>query len=124
MKKELYLLDNDSRKNFFEVAAYEDQKTFEVIEKDYWVVWTLERLFSIPEISSHLTFKGGTSLSKIFSVIERFSEEIDVSIEREFLGFGEDKNPENRFKISILAFFYNLNKQNLILLQTKPKYSE
>lgn len=95
MKKELYLLGKDNRKNFFEVAAYEDQKSFEVIEKDYWVVWTLDRLFSIPEISSHLTFKGGTSLSKIFGVIERFSEDIDVSIEREFLGFGEDKNPEN-----------------------------
>lgn len=94
MKKELYLLDKDDRGNFFEVAAYEDQKSFEVIEKDYWVVWTLGRLFSIPEISSHLTFKGGTSLSKIFGVIERFSEDIDVSIEREFLGFGEDKNPE------------------------------
>lgn len=94
MKKELYLLDKDNRKNFFEVAAYEDQKSFEVVEKDYWVVWTLERLFSISEISSYLTFKGGTSLSKVFGVIERFSEDIDVSIEREFLGFGEDKNPE------------------------------
>jgi predicted nucleotidyltransferase component of viral defense system len=69
MKKELYLLNKDDRRNFFEVAAYEDQKSFEVIEKDYWVVWTLGRLFSIPEISSHLTFKGGTSLSKIFGVI-------------------------------------------------------
>lgn len=93
--KELFLLNKDDRKNFFEVAAYESEKSFEIIEKDYWVVWTLEQLFSLPDLSSHLTFKGGTSLSKIFGIIERFSEDIDVSIEREFLGFGESKNPEN-----------------------------
>lgn len=92
--KELYLLNKIDRKSFFEVAAYESRKTFAVIEKDYWVVWTLEQLFSLPELSSHLTFKGGTSLSKVFGLIERFSEDIDVSIERGFLGFGEDKNPE------------------------------
>jgi len=37
---------------------------FEIIEKDYWVVWVLERLFSLEKMKSHLTFKGGTSLSK------------------------------------------------------------
>jgi predicted nucleotidyltransferase component of viral defense system len=92
--KELHLLSHDERRPFFELAAYESQKTFEIIEKDYWVVWTLERLFSLPDLTNHLTFKGGTSLSKIFGVIERFSEDIDVSIEKEFLGFDESKNSE------------------------------
>lgn len=93
--KELCLLNKDDRRNFFEVAAYESKKSFEIIEKDYWVVWTLNQLFSLPNLSSHLTFKGGTSLSKIFGVIERFSEDIDVSIERDFLGFGESRNLED-----------------------------
>ncbi len=91
---ELCLVSSDERKSHFEVAAYESQKSFEVIEKDYWVVWTLERLFTLPKLQAHLTFKGGTSLAKIFGLIERFSEDIDVSIERSFLGFDEKQAPE------------------------------
>ena len=89
----LYTLSADERKKFFEVAAYESQKSLEIIEKDYWVVWILERLFSLPDLKSHLTFKGGTSLSKIYSLIERFSEDVDISIEQVFLGFDEKKDP-------------------------------
>ena len=92
--KELHLYSPEERKPFFESAAYDTQISFEIIEKDYWVVWTLDRLFSLPDLKSHLTFKGGTSLSKIYGIIERFSEDIDVSIEREFLGFGDTKDPE------------------------------
>ncbi len=58
------------------------------------LVWTLDRLFSIPELKSHLTFKGGTSLSKVYRIIERFSEDIDLSIEKDFLGFDKEKAPE------------------------------
>jgi hypothetical protein len=64
------------------------------IEKDFWVCWTLWKLFSLPGCGAHLTFKGGTSLSKGWKLIERFSEDIDVVMEREFLGFGGDKSPE------------------------------
>ncbi|MBS4169772.1 hypothetical protein NEOC95_000490 [Neochlamydia sp. AcF95] len=39
---------------------------FEIIEKDYWVVWVLERLFSLEKMRPHLTFKRGTSLSKVY----------------------------------------------------------
>ncbi|MEZ5940823.1 MAG: nucleotidyl transferase AbiEii/AbiGii toxin family protein [Planctomycetaceae bacterium] len=47
----------------------------------------------MPEIGGHLTFKGGTSLSKVYGAIARFSEDIDLSIERDYLGFGEDRDP-------------------------------
>ncbi len=57
-----------------------------IIEKDYWVVWVLERLFSLEKLKHYFTFKGGTSLSKIYGLIDRFSEDIDLSIEREFFG--------------------------------------
>lgn len=66
-----------------------------IIEKDFWVCWTLKQLFELPDIGQHLIFKGGTSLSKIFRAIERFSEDIDVSINREYLGFEGDDDPEN-----------------------------
>lgn len=60
------------------------------IEKDWWVCWTLRELFALPEWGKHLSFKGGTSLSKGWQLIERFSEDIDVVIDRECLGFGGD----------------------------------
>lgn len=66
-----------------------------IIEKDFWVCWTLKELFSLDGIKDHLTFKGGTSLSKIYKVIDRFSEDIDVSVERAFLGFKDNKDPAN-----------------------------
>lgn len=51
-----------------------------IVEKDFWVCWTLRELFSLPGHGPHLTFKGGTSLSKGWKLIERFSEDIDVVI--------------------------------------------
>ena len=53
----------------------------------------LRETFLLPKTGSHLTFKGGTSLSKGWKLIQRFSEDIDVVIAREFLGFGGDKEP-------------------------------
>src|SRR3990167_3743235 len=62
-----------------------------IIEKDYWVVWALEQVFNVAELKDHLTFKGGTSLSKVYGLIKRFSEDIDLSIEKSFFGFADDK---------------------------------
>ena len=50
-----------------------------IVEKDFWVCWVLKQLFSIEIFSDRLLFKGGTSLSKIFHAINRFSEDIDFS---------------------------------------------
>ena len=63
------------------------------VEKDFWVCWTLRELFSLPGIGEHLTFKGGTSLSKGWKLIERFSEDIDVVIDRDALGFDGERSP-------------------------------
>jgi predicted nucleotidyltransferase component of viral defense system len=56
------------------------------IEKDVWITAVLRALFSLP-YAENLSFKGGTSLSKCWNVIERFSEDVDIAINREFLGF-------------------------------------
>lgn len=58
----------------------------EVIEKDWWVTAVLRAMFSLP-YAKHLSFKGGTSLSKCWHLIDRFSEDIDIAIDREYLGF-------------------------------------
>ncbi len=64
------------------------------VEKDLWVCWTLRELFSLPGIGEHLTFKGGTSLSKAWKLIRRFSEDIDLIVDKEALGFGGDAAPD------------------------------
>ncbi len=65
-----------------------------IMEKDFWVCWTLHRLFEVLQFHPQLIFKGGTSLSKVFKVIERFSEDVDLSLSRRDLGFAEDRDPE------------------------------
>src|SRR5262245_17413009 len=64
------------------------------VEKDFWVCWTLRELFALPEFGDHLTFKGGTSLSKAWKIIQRFSEDIDLVVGKEALGFADDAAPE------------------------------
>lgn len=56
------------------------------VEKDWWVMQTLSIIFEM-EIGKYLVFKGGTSLSKAWNLINRFSEDIDLAIDREFFGF-------------------------------------
>lgn len=109
---ELHLLSKEERQIFFQEASAELNIPFAIIEKDFWVVWTLGRLFSLEGLKSHLTFKGGTSLSKVYGLIERFSEDIDVSIEKDFLGFGTpeadpDQAPSNKKQRAALE---NLSK--------------
>ena len=61
------------------------------MEKDFWVCWTLDVLFNgLQPGSPRLLFKGGTSLSKAFGLIARFSEDIDITVFRDDLGFNTD----------------------------------
>lgn len=66
-----------------------------IVEKDFWVCWTLKRVFALPAPAAGLIFKGGTSLSKGYGAIERFSEDIDLSLDRHDLGFTGDTDPAN-----------------------------
>lgn len=63
------------------------------VEKDFWVCLTLRELFSLPGIGKNLTFKGGTSLSKAWDIIERFSEDIDIVVDKELLGISPAEAP-------------------------------
>ena len=70
------------RRAYFEESAARRDLTAIIIEKDFWVCWTLRRLTRASALAEHLTFKGGTSLSKAYGVIARFSEDIDLTISR------------------------------------------
>ena len=77
----------DDRRDLFVAAARRIGMSEQNVEKDFWVCWTLEALFQgRPPGSPRLLFKGGTSLSKAFGLIERFSEDIDITVFREDLG--------------------------------------
>lgn len=62
-----------------------------ITEKDFWVCWILDYLFQESAWKDHLVFKGGTSLSKAFNAIERFSEDIDLVLDWRELGYSDDE---------------------------------
>jgi hypothetical protein len=75
------------RRDVFVTAARRLGIAEQNVEKDFWVCWTLEALFhALPPDGPRLLFKGGTSLSKGFGLISRFSEDIDITVFRSDLG--------------------------------------
>ena len=82
-------LDQQQRKDLFSETATQRGMTPAIVEKDFWVTWVLECLFLNDELSRLLMFKGGTSLSKAYQLIERFSEDVDLVLDWNVLS-GED----------------------------------
>jgi hypothetical protein len=79
--------DAETRLGLFTSTAQALGTTARNVEKDFWVCWTLDALFNgMPAGAPRLLFKGGTSLSKGFGLIQRFSEDIDVTVFRDDLG--------------------------------------
>ncbi|MBP5421276.1 MAG: nucleotidyl transferase AbiEii/AbiGii toxin family protein [Paludibacteraceae bacterium] len=83
------ILENVREKRKLDVIA---------IEKDFWVSMILKALFSLP-VGKSIVFKGGTSLSKGWNLIDRFSEDIDLAIDREFFGFAKELGKSQRDKL-------------------------
>jgi hypothetical protein len=76
---ELFMqLSNTDRKEALGVAASASGRPSHLLEKDVWVVWALRTLFATA-LGEHLVFKGGTSLSKVYKAIDRFSEDVDLT---------------------------------------------
>lgn len=87
-------LSTDERREACRIAEGQILLRAASIEKDFWICWALRELFALPCIGEHLTFKGGTSLSKGWKLIERFSEDLDLTVDRAHLGFSGDQSPE------------------------------
>lgn len=88
MKLAFLALSETERRLYIEQAAVRRNLSAVVLEKDFWVSWLLGMLFE-SEYAGSLVFKGGTSLSKVFGVIDRFSEDIDLSLSPAFLRLPE-----------------------------------
>ncbi len=78
-----YKIENTEKEAIFNAIATEKGMTPFAVEKDWWVSRTLEIIFQMGT-AKHLVFKGGTSLSKAWKLINRFSEDIDLAIDKEF----------------------------------------
>lgn len=78
MAEDFFTLSRKDQREALEHGRAATGRPAHLLEKDVWVVWTLRALFESP-LSTDLTFKGGTSLSKAYRIIDRFSEDIDLT---------------------------------------------
>ena len=92
--KSLLSLPEQDRRDVFEATASHLDTLPSYVEKDFWVCLVLGVVFNrLPKGHPRLLFKGGTSLSKAFGLIARFSEDIDLVVFRDDLGFENDRDP-------------------------------
>lgn len=86
--RKIATISKKDRMALFNNASIKAGMNAAVIEKDFWVCWMLDYLFHRCEWKNHIAFKGGTSLSKSYGLIERFSEDIDLILDWRVLGYG------------------------------------
>src|ERR1700722_1467613 len=99
MRHSILTLPTDEQRLYIDQAAIRRNVSPVVMEKDFWVCWLLGLLFG-SEFAGSLVFKGGTSLSKVFGVIEGFWEDIALSLSPEFLKLpkaGTSRNQANKW---------------------------
>ena len=78
------------RRDLFRESASRLGMNPAIVEKDFWVCWILKLLFTEPALKHQMVFKGGTSLSKVFGLIDRFSEDIDLVLDWRLLGYDQE----------------------------------
>ena len=99
--EEIALASADERRILFsDVSRQLTKKVPEsMVEKDFWVCYVLERIFSNASLSKMLRFKGGTSLSKAYAIIDRFSEDVDLILDwTRFLSLGDPNADRSKTK--------------------------
>jgi len=105
-------LDPKEREILFRNTAMKKTLPESIIEKDFWVCFVLDYLFHKSKWQKQLAFKGGTSLSKAYDLIQRFSEDIDLMLDWRVLGYGMNEPWEQRSKTKQLEF----NKDSIVRL--------
>ena len=101
-------LPAEKRQALFRQTAEKTNMTEQIVEKDFWVCWVLKNIFE-SSLKEKLIFKGGTSLSKVYGIIERFSEDIDLILNWAHNPIGEpmenrSKNKTREFNERLLAW--------------------
>ena len=83
-------LEAGEQRDILNTCADQTGRPAAILEKDIWICWVLQTLFSMPG-RLPMVFKGGTSLSKVYGIIDRFSEDVDITLD--YRAFGEDHDP-------------------------------
>jgi len=104
----------------FSEAAALTGTTPQVIEKDFWVTWVLGKLFADSRLQSLLVFKGGTSLSKVYQLIQRFSEDIDLVLDWSVLNEVDPQAERSQTKQGRLNEELNLGAQAYLRTDLLP----
>ena len=105
-------LSDEFRKSSIQNTAYEEGIRSEAVEKDWWVTLALKALFT-SKYKDYMIFKGGTSLSKCWRLIERFSEDIDIALAPEAFGIAYKENPEGGFLRKLKKAGYEFTSNDL-----------
>lgn len=100
-----------TKQRAFKFVGNEMKLNEAIIEKDFYVVLMLEILFHKSEFGKYFAFKGGTSLSKGYNIINRFSEDIDIVMNWELIGFQEDEVWQVRSNRQQDIFNHEMNKR-------------
>ncbi|TAN15222.1 MAG: nucleotidyl transferase AbiEii/AbiGii toxin family protein [Chitinophagaceae bacterium] len=108
-RNDFYRIDAGEKETIFQAISNQTGMPAFAVEKDWWVTQTLAIIFEM-DTSEHLVFKGGSSLSKAWKLIERFSEDIDLAIDRGFLGFTGDLSKKQRTALRKAAGTYTSEK--------------
>ena len=96
--KKFIKLNSNERKNLIQKAANDLGLRFDIVEKDIWVCYVLQKLFSSENLKNNLIFKGGTCLSKAYDAIGRFSEDVDITINSNVLEISGESQKIDKIK--------------------------
>lgn len=114
--KKIAVIEAKEREALFRNTAAKMGISEAVIEKDFWVCYMLDYLFHRCAWKNNLAFKGGTSLSKAYDLIKRFSEDIDLILDWRVLGYGIDEPWEARSNTKQDAFNKEANDRSTAFL--------
>jgi len=96
--KKFIKLNSSERKNLIQKVANDLGLRFDIVEKDIWVCYVLQKLFSNEKLRNNLIFKGGTCLSKAYDAIGRFSEDVDITINSNVLEISGESQKIDKVK--------------------------
>ena len=109
-------LDARERADILRTVAARSGRAAIILEKDIWVCWVLQALFSMPD-PHPMAFKGGTSLSKVYRIIDRFSEDVDVTLDYRAFNDGFDPFADGASRNQIRLFCERLKDRVALYLR-------
>ena len=117
--KRIINLDQNRRNVLFETTARQMKLSSTVVEKDFWVCVILNYLFNESKYRDYFIFKGGTSLSKCYNVIKRFSEDVDLILKWDSIGFNDEEVYKYRSKNQDYKFEQSMNEKGANFIQNE-----